>query len=287
MKKVLKKAALTSTLPFLFLGVSPASGNPVENFQAPKLDTNSAPYQYPYGYIQKSSVWRNRSIDVCWENPQADLDKFRTERDLVKNAIEKTWQDHSLVRFTGWENCSTGQNQGIHILINDEHPHVIGLGTKLAGKKNGMVLNFTFNNWSKDYCQKNRDFCIRVIAVHEFGHALGFAHEQNRPDKPSYCTEDPQGENGDTIVGSWDLNSVMNYCNPKYSGDGTLSETDLATLQIFYGDPYIDVPTGPKSGSCGLIQSNFGTKNNGNFEVVRLELEFRLNGRDEREKGGV
>jgi hypothetical protein len=97
----------------------------------------------------------------------------------------------------------------------------------------GIVLNFTFQNWSTD-CQSTKESCIRAIAVHEFGHALGFAHEQNRPDTPSWCN-DVEGQNGDTLVGSWDLDSVMNYCNPNWNGNGHLSMRDIAGLQKFYG----------------------------------------------------
>ncbi|WP_233587534.1 M12 family metallopeptidase [Corallococcus sp. CA049B] len=97
-----------------------------------------------------------------------------------------------------------------------------------------MELNFTFANWSPS-CQFQREFCIRAIAVHEFGHALGFAHEQNRPDRPSTCTEPAQGSYGNLMIGAWDLQSVMNYCNPDWNGNGELSATDIEGVVQLYG----------------------------------------------------
>jgi hypothetical protein len=141
---------------------------------------------------------------------------------------------YTTVEFTGWDPC-TPSSPGIRIRVQDDPVLTWGLGRDLDGLINGMFLNFTFQNWSTD-CAAPEWFrleCIRSYTIHEFGHALAFAHEHNRPDTPTTCTEPKQGSYGDVLFGEWDLYSVMNYCNP---GMGTrLSFSDMLGAQTAYG----------------------------------------------------
>jgi hypothetical protein len=185
-------------------------------------------------YFRQSAKWPNGVVYVCWENPTPSDDP---ERKLVQAAVSETWQKYSALQFKGWGECSPG-SKGVRILIDDTGPdtgpHTKGLGYELYHvQKNSMVLNFTFKKWSTP-CQSMKDHCIRAIAVHEFGHAIGFAHEQNRPDTPGECLRPPQGSNGTVMLTPWDIHSVMNYCNPKYSNNGNLSEWDQEAVQIAY-----------------------------------------------------
>ncbi len=174
----------------------------------------------------ESGIWPDRTCAVCWENP---VDANATQRAWVKDAVSSTWEKESEFRFTGWGTC-TANSRGIRILIANEQPRTKGLGTQLDGKKDGMVLNF---NWSE--CNETSEQCARKIGTHEFGHTLGFAHEQNRKDAPIACQAEAQGTTGDWWITPFDVNSVMNYCNPKWNNGGQLSEMDKYGVRLLYG----------------------------------------------------
>jgi hypothetical protein len=196
---------------------------------SPELVRTDNPHVKPYAAILQTARWDIRSIFVCWENPSS---AYAEPMAWTQDAVKRTWQAESSLTFLGWGECPQ-KSKGIRIQIDDSGPQVKTLGRFLDQMPNGMVLNFTFQNWSKD-CQLSREHCIRAIAVHEFGHAIGFTHEQNRPHAPGECKGLRQGSDPDKLLTPYDPDSVMNYCNKKWANDGFLSKRDVEAVQTLY-----------------------------------------------------
>lgn len=205
-------------------------GNDIEMVSAEQCESQGQVKQPALAYT--GMVWSKEKVVVCWQDLKKEDEPYA---ELVKEQVTRYWDSQIELDFVGWGRCNLFSGADIKIKVVDERSWSV-VGNAASMVLTSMSLNFTFKKFSPN-CSESKDslsYCIGFVAIHEFGHALGLDHEQNRSDTPEWCANSVEREEnfrGNVAYGAWDKNSVMNYC----ALANKPSCTDIAAVQNLYG----------------------------------------------------
>jgi Ricin-type beta-trefoil lectin domain len=193
-----------------------------------------------YGQVSKYWPTSQRDVGVCWEAATFQNLAYAEERVWIEDAVRRNWMRHArvnLVDSTGsssWPMCSHA-TRGLRVGISSSQPggdHV-GLGSDLNNVANGLRLSDCGAAFPPPP-GVTQEQCVRRIALHEFGHALGFYNEEERPGEglPD-CDGHPGTIAGGQKLGAYNPASLMSECGTGNAVD--LSPGDIAAVQRAYG----------------------------------------------------
>ena len=213
-----------------------------------------------YGLTWSILISAPVKLTVCWEIPsaaeplslEADQTSGAIRREWVRLALKNSWERYARVIFVGWEQCTDEANAADPpYTLGPRRPGTLDENLKIEIAYSGSSHNWGHGSWG-DYKKSGVTLnlhcsypslksCIEYLTIHEFGHTLGFYHEEERSDWPTNIPNCPRQTHPpsdpwwpiptEMRFGAPDPTSVMAYCS---DWPTKLSPKDITGVQHLY-----------------------------------------------------
>ncbi|WP_437552033.1 M12 family metallopeptidase [Sorangium sp. So ce367] len=193
--------------------------------------------------------WPGGWMPVCYriDDPVSSAERQRRFEYFARarDAVDNSWQRAADIKLEDWGPCGSNTNGYLIVHLTAGGGSHSGFGYPGPSGAQHMTLDTT-------------DGRVEVVAMHEFGHALGFSHEFDRDDWTGQCmkcTSNAQCASGDgkvclpsgycgvahpgasdaTPVADTDSIMAATYCSNLADTNRTLSPWDVIGAQNVYG----------------------------------------------------
>jgi len=205
-----------------------------------------------YGLGALADPWPGGVVPLCWQNGLGDHPELQAK---VRWILRDTWEANANIKFVGWQACSPTEN-AVAISFVPPMPDKNGVIQEFRGATSGLGASATAVKLMDydDVTVTGDPSHFRYEVIHEFGHVLGFVHEQQRPDNfnpdgtsircpPAKGDEAQYAEQsgGTDYSSGYDASSVMHYCAFEPGTSSIFvqnpSAGDIAGIRAAYGAP--------------------------------------------------
>jgi hypothetical protein len=182
-------------------------------------------------------------IKVCWENPNSTAlgstaSARAAYRDARRAALEQSYARFARIDFWGWDACQAN-DPGLHVYICTSTTDPVCAAQNGASQANNPstgISGYPGLNGTTNGIRLQKDHGPSV-AVHEFGHALGFYHEEEIPGAATGtggCAQQYYPNANPVQYGDYDRDGIMSYCSPPTTAP-YLSTNDISSIQRAFG----------------------------------------------------